>query len=45
MHVRESILIDLLIVVTQPLDAVVRHKNVQKPLGDGQQRTQNLLSP
>ena len=42
-HVRESILIDLLIVVAQPLDAVVSHKNVQKPLGNGQPRTQNLL--
>ena len=45
LHVRESILIDLLIVVVQPLDAVVRHKNVQKPLGNGQPWTQNLLSP
>ena len=43
-HVRESILIDLLIVVAQPLDAVVSHKNVQKSLGNGQPRTQNLLS-
>ena len=43
-HVRENILIDLLIVVAQPLDAVVSHKNVQKPLGNGQPRTQNLLS-
>ena len=43
-HVRESILIDLLIVVAQPLDAVVSHKNVQKPLGNGQPRTQNQLS-
>ena len=43
-HVRESILINLLIVVAQPLDAVVSHKNVQKPLGNGQPRTQNLLS-
>ena len=34
-HVRESILIDLLIVVVQPLDAVVSHKNVQKTLGNG----------
>ena len=43
-HVRKSILLDLLIAVVQPLDAVVSHKNVQKPLGNGQPWTQNLLS-
>ena len=30
-----NILIGLLIAVAQPLDAVVSHKNVQKPLGNG----------
>ena len=45
LHVRGSIVIDLLITFAQPLDAVVRHKNVQKPLGNRQPRTQNLLSP
>ena len=33
--IREIILTDLLIAFVQPLDAVVRHKNVQKPLGNG----------
>ena len=30
-----NILIGLLITVAQPLNAVVSHKNVQKPLGNG----------
>ena len=38
---KESILTDLLIAFVQPLDAVVRHKYVQKPLGNGQSQTQD----